>query len=232
MVIGQIDDWCDDVLLYWTGIINGTDYPNKEEMITQLEGFIDNFNSNVKSAYIESDYNLQNFKNILISLYAYVTMKYYVITNPPKEIGNLPITNNDIRTLFSYYNYELPSDYIGLFQLIDVEEGDPLTDGEVTNTGLAALELTIVGDEMMQIDGLVVADEEVLLTIEPEVQAMVNDKVLFMLYKQPEPEIVNDDEFSVVRFILDDMKLWALMQDFNWEIDGVSWNPEWGEFNA
>ena len=239
MKLGDIDDWTLDVRSYWYDIIENTSYLNKEEMKLQVDGFLSVFDGRVKVEYLEIDDLYDLFVSNLTYIFSYVTMKFYVITNPSKEIPDLSvINNNDLRTLFNAFDYNLPSNFGSLFtvsDLLDEETQIPTENGIIEESGILSLYDDIFGETSgVPIPGesFLEKDEAKLESLSGEIIKAVNSKIIFMLFKQPEPEIINNNDFDTVRFILDDMKMWDLLQKFGWEIEGVSWNPAWGEYNA
>lgn len=187
---------------------------------------VNTFVSSVNSEYFTSDsnFNFNRLKQLITSLYGYVSMKYNLNTTPSSTVPDLSLLNNDLRTLYDYYRYDLPDDYSTLFVEGDSGEVDPVTGEPImemipTQTFLNMEDYVLGAESNSQL-----RDEERIEQISSEISVAVNDKIIFTLFSSPEIENVS---FDSVKYIVDDMKLWELMQDFGWEINGISWNSEW-----
>lgn len=213
MKMNEFSTWRSEVETYWEDEIDDSSCSDSEKtsMKDSLTQYMDDLEDVYNNYLDKPESDMERFLEIL---YGYVSLRYKskVDDENAPTISEL-ITNDDIRTMFKLFTYDLISDYSTIFTInIDETTGACTLD---TSTGYTDTETAISNAES--------EDNDEISNFRSSFPDAIRKSMIFRMYKQPPSKI---EDIDIRCFTLNDLYLEEVLDSFNLSINGVNVNVD------
>ena len=207
MYLNDFYTWKDAAAAHWQGVINNSGYTNKDQLLNSLDSQLGSLATSYQNYINGSSEN--KVKDLLIPVFAYIMIRYKKeYLEPVPSIGDL-MENNDLRTLYTNWTYELPSDYGTVFTL--VSSGSP-GEGVLGKAGVYYNVESAINNGNS-------TDNDQLGTIPHHLYTVTKDVNIHLTFKPVKTRLTDIDPKN---FALEEMHLDEILEVFNFSISGVN----------
>jgi len=240
--------WIEDVKAYWRqpSLVQRY-YANDQTLLSEISANISSeVISKVDSYFSNESAKLDEFKDVLPSLYGYISQKYLmeVLAEDAPSIQDL-IPSGKFTSLYGSFSVDLSSiDYSSWFFFEDILEPDPSApiDQWVTKmvtvidpeTGITSEVEQTVPPETFQGNGKLIVSSSISIldgllhsgttassfysNFVYQIWPATRDRTIFSMFRKP---MVRVADIEVKDFMLEDMELKEVLEDLGWVIPGL-----------